>query len=61
MSHVKLNYLVNVQYGNLLICLVAQQLIRKHNHIINLENKEIALKACPVALTMGTTFKVIAS
>ncbi|KAG8125062.1 hypothetical protein E2320_020303 [Naja naja] len=37
--------------------LVAQQLIRKHNHIINLENKEVALKACPVALAMGTKFK----
>ncbi|ETE70905.1 N-myc-interactor [Ophiophagus hannah] len=37
---------------------VAQQLIRKHNHIINLENKEVALKACPVALAMGTTFKI---
>ncbi|KAM3851260.1 N-myc-interactor [Vipera latastei] len=37
---------------------VAQQLIRKHNHIINLENKEIALKACPVALETGTTFKI---
>uniref|UniRef100_A0A8C6YI03 N-myc and STAT interactor n=1 Tax=Naja naja TaxID=35670 RepID=A0A8C6YI03_NAJNA len=36
---------------------VAQQLIRKHNHIINLENKEVALKACPVALAMGTKFK----
>ncbi|XP_070587614.1 N-myc-interactor [Erythrolamprus reginae] len=38
---------------------VAQQLIRKHNHIINLENEEIALKAFPVALTMGTTFKIL--
>uniref|UniRef100_A0A2H6N8G1 NID domain-containing protein n=1 Tax=Micrurus carvalhoi TaxID=3147026 RepID=A0A2H6N8G1_9SAUR len=37
---------------------VAQQLIRKHNHIINLENKEVALKACPVALAIGTTFKI---
>ncbi|XP_039183769.1 N-myc-interactor [Crotalus tigris] len=37
---------------------VAQQLIRKHNHIINLENKEIALKAYPVPLETGTTFKI---
>ncbi|XP_070813106.1 N-myc-interactor isoform X1 [Pituophis catenifer annectens] len=37
---------------------VAQHLIRKHNHIINLENKEIALKACPAVLATGTTFKI---
>ncbi|XP_026535850.1 N-myc-interactor-like [Notechis scutatus] len=37
---------------------VAQQLIRKHNHVINLENKEVALKAYPVALAMGTAFKI---
>ncbi|XP_013930716.1 PREDICTED: N-myc-interactor [Thamnophis sirtalis] len=37
---------------------VAQRVIRKHNHIINLENKEIALKACPVVLDTGTTFKI---
>ncbi|XP_058049063.1 N-myc-interactor [Ahaetulla prasina] len=37
---------------------VAQQLIRKHNHIINLEHKVIALKACPAVLATGTTFKI---
>ncbi|KAM6465222.1 N-myc-interactor [Liasis olivaceus] len=37
---------------------VAQQLITKHSHIINLENKKVVLEAHPVALERGTTFEL---
>ncbi|XP_015742923.1 N-myc-interactor [Python bivittatus] len=37
---------------------VAQQLITKHSHIINLENKKVVLEARPVALKRGTTFEL---
>ncbi|XP_063174441.1 N-myc-interactor [Candoia aspera] len=60
--HVATKIPITVNQGEALIQFeeesVAQQLIRKHSHIINLENKKVVLKACPVALEMGTTFEL---